>query len=166
MSKALLITTEDLKKYSLLSGNLDDDKFIQYIGIAQDIYIQNYLGTQLLEKIQADISAGTLTGDYLTLLDTYIKPMLIHWALVEYYPFAAYQVSNKGVYKHTSETSESVSKTEIDYLVDKERNIADSYTTKFIDYMCFNSDKFPEYLSNTNNDISPSKESDFNGWVL
>ena len=166
MSKALLVTTADIKKFSVLNGNVDDDKFIQYIGIAQDIYIQNYLGTKLLEKIQADIVAGTLAGNYLTLLETYIKPMLIHWALVEYLPFAAYQVTNKGVYKHTSETSEVVSKNEVDFLVEKERQIAQSYTEKFIRYMSFNNDKFPEYLSNVNNDVFPSKESDFNGWVL
>jgi hypothetical protein len=166
MAKALLITETDLKKYSILSGNVDTDKFIQYVSIAQDIHIKNYLGTNLLEKIQSDIVAGTLTGDYLTLTDTYVKPMLIHWALVEYLPFAAYTVANKGVFKHIGEASTSVDKNEIDYLVEKERNIADSYTNRFIDYMCFNYSLFPEYTNNTNEDVFPSKKSDFSGWVI
>jgi hypothetical protein len=166
MAKGLLITTRDLKKFSILTGNLDDDKFIQYVAIAQDIHIKNYLGTDLLEKIQADIVAGTLSGVYLTLVNTFVKPMLIHWAMVEYLPFAAYTISEKGVLKHNSETSQSVDKNEIDFLIEKERNIAESYTNRFIDYMCYNSTLFPEYTSNTNDDVQPSKDSDFGGWVL
>ena len=48
--------------------------------------------------------------------------MLIHFAMVDYLPFASYQVKNGGVFKHTSENSESVSKEELDYLIAKHRN--------------------------------------------
>ena len=130
------------------------------------VHIQNYLGSDLYAKLQADIIAGTLVGDYLTLVNTHIKPMLIHWAMVEYLPFAAYVISNKGVLKGTAENTESVSKNEVDYLVEKERDIAQHYTRRFIDYMCFNSSLFPEYTSNSNEDVNPDKQSNFGGWVL
>jgi hypothetical protein len=129
MAEALLITRTDLVKFTAMNGNVDTDKFIQYIKIAQDIHIQGYLGTDLLDKIKADIVAATLTGDYLTLVETYVKPMLIHWAMVEYMPFAAYTIANKGVYKHSSENSENVDKIEVDFLIEKERKIAEHYTT-------------------------------------
>jgi len=167
MADALFITRKDLVKFSSLNGNVDTDKFLQYIKIAQDIHIQNYLGTDLYNKIQADIIATTLAGDYLTLVNDYIKPMLIHWALVEYLPFAAYTIANKGVYKHNSENAENVSKEEIDFLIEKERTTAQYYTERFIDYMSFNaSSKFPEYYTNNNEDIYPSKDANFGGWVL
>ncbi len=170
MAKAILITTTDLKRYSILNGNVDDDKFIQYIAISQDIHLQSYLGTDLLEKIQDLISDNTIgdsdNSDYLNLLETYIKPMLIHWAMVEYLPFSAYTLSNSGMYKHTSETSTSVDKNEVDYLVEKERDIAQSYTRRFIDYICNNSTLFPEYTSNNGSDVKPQIKSDFMGWVL
>ena len=170
MAKALLITTTDLKKYSVIDGNLDNDRFIQYIGISQDIHLQNYTGTDLLVKIQALITAGTI-GDagneaYNTLLVTYLKPMLIHWAMVEYLPFAAYQIKNAGVLKHTSETSVSVDKNEVDFLIQRERDIAENYTRRFIDFMCYNSGDYPEYDSNTNEDVRPDKNTDFSGWLL
>ena len=82
MADALFITRKDLVKFSSLNGNVDTDKFLQYIKIAQDIHIQNYLGTDLYNKIQSDIEGSTLTGDYLSLVTEHIKPMLIHWALV------------------------------------------------------------------------------------
>ena len=40
---------------------------------AQDIHIQNYLGTELYVKIQNEIVAGTLANPYLALLNDYIK---------------------------------------------------------------------------------------------
>lgn len=164
--EALLITRDDIVKFTALNGNIDTDKFIQFIKIAQDTHIQNFLGTDLLERIQADIVAGDLTNPYLTLVTKYIKPMLIHWAMVEYLPFSAYTIANKGIYKHQSENSETVEKSEIDFIVEKERSIAQHYTQRFIDYICFNNSTFPEYTSNTNGDMYPDSKNSYTGWYL
>jgi hypothetical protein len=166
MATALFISRTDLVKNSIIDGNTDTDKFIQFIKIAQEIEVQNYLGTDLYNKISADIVAGTLTGGYLNLVNDYVQPMLIWWAQVSYLPYAAYQIKNGGVFKHTSENSESVSKSEVDYLVGKARDTAEYYTRRFIDYMSFNSSTFPEYNSNSDSDVYPDKDSLFNGWVL
>jgi hypothetical protein len=171
MAKALFITTKDIKRYSVLSGSVDPDKFIYMVEIAQDTEVQNYLGTQLLEKIQDLILAGTIhdpaNAAYKTLLETYIKPMTIYWALVCYMPFAAYTVANGGVYKHTSESSVTVDKDEVDYLVEKYRDIAQFYTNNFIDFMVYNQTTYPEYNANTQDDIYPdTSNADFGGWVL
>jgi len=166
MAEALLIGRADVVKFTAMNGNVDTDKFIQYIKISQDIHIQNFLGTDLFKKIQADIIAGTLTGDYLSLVNVHVKPMLIHWAMVEYLPYAAYTIANKGVFKHSSENAENVSKEEVDFLIEKERDTAQYYTDRFISYMSFNNTLFPEYNSNTNDDVYPDKDSNFSGWVL
>ena len=166
MATALFISRTDLVKNSILDGNVDTDKFIQFIKIAQQIDIQNYLGTDLYNKISSDIIADNLSGNYLSLVNDYIQPMLIHYAMMQYLPFAAYQIKNGGISKHTSENAESVSKDEVDYLVNKERNFAEYYTRRFIDYISFHEEDFPEYNSNTNEDISPDTNDLFNGWVL
>lgn len=166
MATALFISRDELVKFTALNGNIDVDNYIQWVKLAQDIHIQNYLGTDLFNKLNADIVANTLAGNYLMLLNVYIKPMLIHWSMVEFLPFAAYTIANKGVYKHGSENSSNVEKSEIDFLVEKERSIAQNYTRRFIDYMSFNNNLYPEYNSNSNADVFPSKESDFIGWIL
>ena len=167
MAEGLFITRKDLVKFTAVNGNADTDKFIQFIKIAQDIHIQNYLGTDLFEDLQGHIEAGSLAGDNLALVTTYIKPMLIHWAMVEYLPFAAYTIANKGVFKHSSENAQNVDKNEIDFLIEKERNIAQYYTERFIEYMSFNaSSKYPKYYTNTNDDVYPDKDASFEGWVL
>lgn len=166
MAQALFVTREDIVKFTALNGNIDTDKFIQWVKVAQDIHIQNYLGTKLFNKINNDIVANTLANPYLMLLNVYIKPMVIHWTMVEYLPFAAYTIANKGVFKHGSENSTNVEKSEVDFLVEKERTIAQNYTRRFIDYMSFNQSSFPEYTTNSNADVYPDKQADFGGWYL
>ena len=65
MAIALFIKRTDLVRNSILDGNVDTDKFIQFIKIAQEIHVRNYLGSDLYNKISADIVASTLAGDYL-----------------------------------------------------------------------------------------------------
>ena len=167
MATALFIKRADLVKNTALSGNVDTDKFIQFIKLAQEIHVQNYLGTDLYDKISSDIIGSTLSGDYLALVNDYIQPMLIHFAMAEYLPFAAYTISNGGIYKHISENSTQPLKEEIDSLIAKERDYAEYYTNRFIEYMSYNaSSKFPEYYSNNNEDIYPDKDSLYQGWVL
>jgi len=166
MATALFIKRQDLVRNSILDGNVDTDKFIQYIKIAQQIHIRNYLGTDLYNRISTDILNNTLNGDYLELVNDYIQPMLIHYAMVDYLPFAAYQVKNGGVFKHSSENAETATKDEVDFLIQKERDIAEYYTRRFIDYMSFNQESFPEYYTNSNDDIHPDTNATFQGWQL
>jgi hypothetical protein len=170
MAYALLISTEDVKKFTIANGNLDADDFIEYIKISQDITIQNYLGSQLYKKLQDLILNDEINNeefaDYRSLLVTYIKPMLVHWAMVYYLPFAAYTLSNKGLFKHSSESATNVDKAEVDYLVEKERDIAESYTQRFIDFMCFNQSTYPEYNSNSNEDVNPDTNNFYGGWQI
>jgi len=166
MATALFISRTDLVRNSILDGNVDTDKFIQFIKLGQEIDIQNLLGTDLYNRISTDIENSTLSGDYLALVSDYIQPTLIWFAQVNYIPFAAYTIAKGGVYKHSSETGENVNKTEVDYLVGKAREYANYYSTRLVDHLCFNQSKFPEYTSNTNDDISPDTDTVFNGWVL
>jgi hypothetical protein len=164
--KALWIKREDLVRNTLISGNLDTDRFVQFISVAQDIHIQNYTGTKLYDKISNDILANTLANPYLALVNDYLQPMLIQWALCEYLPFAAYTVGNGGVFKHNSENSTTAEKIEVDYLVGKARDLAQYYTDRFITYMSYNQAQFPEYNSNNNADVYPDTDSNFSSWVL
>jgi hypothetical protein len=166
MATALFITRTDLVKNSIINGAVDTNKFIQFIKIAQEIHIQNYLGSSLYDKISSDITGGTLAGDYETLVEDFIKPMLIHFAMVDYLPFAAYQVNEGGIVKYLPENAESVQKSEVDYLIDKHRGFAQFYTRRMVDYILFNQSKYPEYNDNKQDDMFPDTDANFTGWVL
>jgi hypothetical protein len=166
MAKALFISTNDIVKYTMLNGNVDPDTYTQFIFQAQQIHIQNYLGTKLYNKINDGIVAGNLTQPYLDLLKDYIKFMVIWYSMVEFLPYASIKISEKGVFKHNSENSTTVDKIEIDSLVSNARDTAQSYTNRFIDFMTFNQVNFPEYNLNSNADVYPDKDANFSGWIL
>ena len=50
--------------------------------------------------------------------------------------------------------------------VETARTNAEWYSRRFIDFMSFNQTTYPEYTSNINDDIYPSNDATFNGWVL
>jgi hypothetical protein len=168
--EVLFITREDITRLTALNGNVDVDKYVQFIKIAQDLHIKKYLGQNLFEKLQSLISLNTINlpanVNYKTLLETYVKYMTIHFSMVEYLPFAAYTLGNKGVFKHTSENGVVVDKEEIDMLIEKERSIAQSYTQRYIDYITNFSSLYPEYNTNTNGQMYPTTKNNFNGWHL
>lgn len=164
--KAILITNEDIKRFSPIKGNLDDDKLSSYIEIAQDIHLQSYLGTKLYDAIQTYALTNTMPTEYDLLIESYIKPMLMRWALVEYMPFAAYTIANNGVFKHNSENSETVTVEEVDGLTLKYTNLAKHYTKRLIDFLCHNSVNYPEFNDNVGSDLRPSRNSTYGGLYL
>ena len=164
--KALVITLKELKRKSIFDGNIDADKIIQFIEVAQDTEIQTYLGTKLYEKLQSDIISNSLTGNYKTLVDDYIKPMLIWYTQAAYIPYAAYQISNGGIYKHNSENATAVDQSEINALASHATETAEFYTQRFMDHMNYNSNLYPEYISNQDDGMYPERDVNFTGWVL
>lgn len=166
MAKALLIQRDDLITFTAMNGNVDTDNFIQYVAIAQDMHLQRYLGTDLLEKLQNDIIADTLTGNYLNLVTEWIKPVLIHWAMYEIIPRLAVKINNGGIYRHEPENGSPLTEDELNAVRMREKDTAVYYTNRLIDYLCNNNDLFPEYNSNTNEDVDPSSTTNYCGWAL
>ncbi len=168
MATVLFINRTDLIRNSIIDGNVDSDKYIQFIKLAQEIHIQNYMGTKMYDALTTAMPNidDPANARWKSLLDDYVVPMLIWFAQVDYIPFASYQIRNGGMFKHRSENSDTVSKEEVDYLVEKARTNAEWYSRRFIDYMSFNQTTYPEYTSNINDDIYPSYDATFNGWVL
>lgn len=166
---ALFISPTYLKKKSIIDGHTDDDKLVQFIETAQDIHVQNYLGTNLYNRLQALVIATELDAPgnelYSTLLKTYVKPMLAWYAQAEYIPFSAYTVANGGVFRHRSDASDAVPYEEIAGLATRAQDKASFYTNRLIEYMNTNGSKYPEYNSSTD-DMYPDKEVNNFGWVV
>ena len=167
MAKVLFIQRKDIVQFTASNGSVDTDKLLPYIFMAQEIEVQRLLGTKLYDKLKSDINAGTLAGDYLSLVDTYCKPILIHYAMMYALPYLSVTISNGGVYRNNPENATALNSDEINTLIEKERDAAQYFSTRMIDYLNFNATaNFPEYFTNTNEDINPDYTDDFNGWVL
>ena len=151
-----LINTGGNPIMQLMEGNFQSELVFQF-DINADLY----------NKIQADIVGSSLVDPYLSLLNDYIKPMLLHWSMVEYLPYAGVNIANGGIYTKNPENSTALTKEQVDSLVEKSRTTAQFYTNRFIDYMQNNAaGLIPEYYSNSQEDMYPDDVADFGGWVL
>jgi len=166
MAKALFISSKELKTFTTVNNGVSPDRYLSAVYLAQETHIHSLLGTDLYDKLSTDIETGQLNTAYKALLDDYIKPILLQYSLVEILPRLHYQITSKGILKHTSENGESVTADELDDMVERERSVAQFYADRFIDYMGNNSTSFPEYLSNSNGDIHPDHTSYYSGFVL
>jgi hypothetical protein len=153
----LLINEELLKKYTPLTDAVDPNLIRPCIYVAQDMYLQNFLGTNLINKIKDDVANETLTGDYEILLNDYILKLLIWWTMVELYPSLLYKHDNGNLVSRQSEDTTPVTKGEMESLKEKARENARFYTNRMVNYLRFNSSLFPEYTNNTNDNIFPDR---------
>ena len=169
MAKALFVSTTYVKKKSIISGSLDPDKMVQFIETAQDMHIQNYMGTALYKKVQLLIVEDTIKSagneKYRLLLDDYIKPMLAWYSQAEFIPFAAYTLSEGGLFKHRAGNGDTLQPSEIAGLAERASQKASFYAERFVEFMCDNSNDYPEYNLGSQ-DMTPDKDVDSFGWFL
>jgi len=163
----LLVTKEDIFKYTSLKGNVDVDKITHFIKIAQDIEIQTILGTALYQKILSDVRTNTLAGNYEVLLFQYLQPMLIHYAMADFLLFHGYEISNAGILRNSPENTVVPDKSELDSLVRRQRDIAETYRGRAVDYLTYYPQYFPEYTANQNSGQYPSSNpTNYVSWNL
>tara|TARA_R100001440_G_scaffold50844_1_gene70820 strand:- start:871 stop:1434 length:564 start_codon:yes stop_codon:yes gene_type:complete len=159
----LFISEGRLRKSTTINGNVDAQLLRPYLKVAQDLHIHPKLGTDLYNKLQSDIQGGSLAGNYETLVDNYIADALVHWTLYECLPFLGYKIMNANIVRKTSETSENASLEELNYLREVVRNTAEWYTERLIDWLRHNNSLVPEYNTNTNEDLAPTKANYYSG---
>ena len=133
--QTILIKQEELTRNTLIGGNVDVDRYLQAIKACQNVLIKPLLGLELYNKIVSDFETGSLSGLYLEMFDDYIKEMIIHGSAEIYLSQGAYMISNNGITKTKTDSSETVSKEEIDYLVEASRKLYRLYEEQFLKWI-------------------------------
>lgn len=153
LPQSVLFIDEDyIKRYSTINGSVDPTFLEPRLIVAQDKWIQPILGTNLYQTIQAAIVADNLTADQRTLLEDFIMRATLHWAVLEILPSMLYKINNGALSTYSSEDSSPISRSELDRLVEEQRNNAQFYSERLIDYLCANNSLFPEYNTRASND--------------
>jgi hypothetical protein len=166
MSIALFISEDKLKRSTTINGNVDVEILRPYMKVAQDLHIWTKLGSKLYKKLQDDIANNTLQNPYEDLINDYIQDALVHWTLYEAIPFLGYKIMNKDIVRQTSETSTTPPLEELNYLRNTVMNTAEWYTERLIEHLCENNNLYPEYNTNSGDDVRPSKNNYNNGMNL
>ena len=162
----LYISTDRLKKDTSLGGSVSNDLLFPYILMAQDRYILPILGTDLQNKLISEINASSLTGVYLTLLQTYIQPALVQFSFSVVLPFLRLRMVNNSVVAMNSEQGNSVSHDDLKPLINASMDQGEFYRERLIDYITNNQSNFPEYSTNTGADLNPTTQNYYAGLNL
>ena len=161
----LFISTGRLKKDTSLGESVSDDLLLPYILMAQDRYILPVLGTDLYNKLVSDIQGDSLTGNYLTLLQTYIQPALVQFAYSTCLPFLRIRMVNNSIVAMNTEQGTAVPHDDLKHLITAALDHGEFYRERLIDYVV--DSNFAEYQSNSDpGELSPTTANYYAGLNL
>lgn len=140
----LLITPQQVVQKTPIGGNIDFDKIVPCIEDAQITDLEVIIGEKLYNKIVTDFENNALSGLYETLYNDFIVDYLIRASAKNLLLILAYQITNGGVYKHTAENAESVSKSEVDFLMTQQKSKMETFGIRMQRWLTYN--PIPEYL--------------------
>mgnify|MGYP003291363142 CR=1 FL=1 len=100
-NRVFLISESTLKSETIINDNTGSEYIAPAIETSQDIYLQQLIGTELLDKLYDLITDKSITdaknANYKTLLDDYITNYLKYKVLAEVTIPLAYKYRNVGV---------------------------------------------------------------------
>jgi len=167
MAKKLLISEVKLKAFTNINKNVDMDVIRAEIGIAQDIHLQNLLGSQFYHHLldQVTVTGNTFNADELILVNDYIADYLIQTAYFEMIPQLQYRTMNRGIVEGQMESATSVDIETMKYLRSIQKQRSDFYSQRLTDYLITGrgQNKFPQYLAtNTIDGMIPDRAAKYN----
>jgi hypothetical protein len=159
MTQDVLWITEDyVKDNSILNENVDWRLAQPILILVQDQYIHPILGTALFDEIADEIYAGSVSTNNQTLLDRYIRKVIMWYLMSELVPILKYRMRNKGVMTSNSENSQPASLEEIQKIQNDFKNKAEWYSEMCTKFLRENSSTYTNYFANTVNsdDLVPN----------
>jgi hypothetical protein len=167
MQNTLLVSEAKLKRFTDINNNLDPDLIRSTIREAQIIHLTRLLGTKLYDKIVEDVANGTISGNYKSLLDDYIQDTLIYFSYYESLETIYLRPRNNGLLQpQGGDNALAVDMQMYDKKRTSVKNKAEYFAERLVSYLCFNNNLFPEYGTETNDDIYPDSSVQFKSPIV
>lgn len=147
MANVFLISEQTIKQNSVINDNVESAPIYQAIVTAQDIYLQELIGTKLLNKIKDLVTTGDIetSADYKLLLDDYITPFLTFRVLSDIQFPLAFKNRNLGVVTTGDSNIYNAALKDVQVIAQHYENKASFFATRMSKYLCHNANKYPEY---------------------
>ena len=151
----LLISEQKLKSQSPIDPNVDSEELRYGIQQAQNIFIQETLGTNFYEQILNQVESGdiNLSGNTYNkeLLNNFIQPTLVAYSYYLILDNQFVKLVNVGLQQFRSEQSQPIGIKEFTYLKDSAKDRAEFLDNLLRRHLVFENWKYPEYTRVTNN---------------
>lgn len=146
----LLISEDIIKSITNLNDNVSGDYLLPSIQLAQDVELEETIGTPLLTKLQSLVYNNEIKSEsnahYKKLLDKYIQPFLCYATIAQITIPLAFKISNAGILRTEDEKMYNVTANEVDKVKYHYKHIADTYKYRLQRYLIANYNQYPELL--------------------
>ena len=163
ISRAILVSECHFKSDSGVVGQFDYDFLLPFVKISQDLDLSEIMGQALLNRLYQGVTDNDLNAEETLLLDEYVRPVVVHFALFRGMNNLVFKISNSGLEKRNSENGTAAELNESSFLADQEKTIAESYARRLADFLCAHTEDYPEYDTESDGEIEPNTHARFSG---
>ena len=161
METVLLVSEQRMKQWTSLDNNIRIDVLTPSILQAQDIYIQDTLGTLFYDRLKNGVVANDLTVTENAFLKDYVGPTLMQYALYLLLPNLKYKMVEKGILNGTSEETAPTTLDEMIYLREAAMDTAQFYNKRMLEWLQDHPNAFPEYTNPGVDGMMPNKQTPY-----
>ena len=155
----LFIDDVYLKTYTPVGKSIDVDQIYPFVGEAQDIYIQDLLGTPLYDDLVYKLYSGlTFSTPFFTQYEIELinlsSKALAYWSVYLALPHLSIAIRNIGLARATSENTQTSNLDDLRYIRGEVKDLAEFWAQRVVNYLCENSQHFTLYRA-ASKDIYP-----------
>jgi len=161
METVLLVSEQRMKNWTSLDNNIRIDVLTPSILNAQELYIQDSLGSVFFRRLKEGVYNNDLTVDEETFLKDYVGPTLMQYALYLLLPSLKYKFVEKGILNGTSEETQPTTLQELQYLRENTMETAQFYDARLREFLRQHPNMFPEWLTWNNNGMPSNKQTPY-----
>ena len=161
METVLLVSEQRMKQWTSLDNNIRIDVLTPSILQAQDIYIQDTLGTPFYRRLKEGVVANDLTLNESAFLKDYVGPCLIQYALYLLLPNLKYKMVEKGILNGTSEETGQTTLQELQFLRESTMDTAQFYDQRMKEFLIQHPTMFIQWLQWNNNGMPRNPETSY-----
>lgn len=177
MENVLLVSEQRMKQWTSLDNNIRIDVLTPSILQAQDLYIQDTLGTPFYNRLKQGVKDNDLNADEKSFLTDYVGTTLMQYALYLILPHLKYKFVEKGILNGSSEETDATNLEELKYLRETALDTAMFYDERMREFLKDYPNLFPIYRTWNTKGMKPNKETPYfsglqtnipkrrNGWI-
>lgn len=160
--EVLFISEERIKTFTAVHENVAVHDILPHIIDAQNIHLQEILGTTFYYSLQDEIVNSTLSQTNTDLINDYIAPFVLNAALWQMVPYNYVKLRNKGMLKGTAEEAVGADLKDVQFFRDSVRTNMEFYRERIRRQLTVYGYLYPEYVSGTNlQNMNPNKKPDY-----